>query len=271
MFFKSRKSSFLWLYNHNSSSRAKLKDKDWILYEQAFEKYFINRGVSSNDKDVIPRKLHLIWFGRPIPQYYLDLLEIWKKKLFGWEIYLWDEAKASKITMTNQSYFDAAKNLGLKSDIFRYEILFQMGGVYVDTDFFAIKTLDDLLYLDFFTGTGHLSEAGVFNGLIGARKESKVILKCIESISRVGINESSDMDIINSTGPGLLSDTVKWSLQQNVEKIVVFPTVFFYPFPATLRKELDLIPVRSLGNRLKKYVTSETYCVHLWHTSWDEK
>jgi mannosyltransferase OCH1-like enzyme len=44
-----------------------------------------------------------------------------------------------------QAAFDRASNFGEKSDIWRYEILFRLGGVYVDTDFECVRPFDSLL------------------------------------------------------------------------------------------------------------------------------
>ena len=41
--------------------------------------------------------------------------------------------------MEKRDVFERAINPGMKSDIFRYEILKQIGGLYVDTDFECLK------------------------------------------------------------------------------------------------------------------------------------
>ena len=57
---------------------------------------------------------------------------------------IWTDEDAENFPMKNRDIFEKATNLGMKSDIFRYEILYQQGGVYLDTDFFCLQPLDDL-------------------------------------------------------------------------------------------------------------------------------
>ena len=48
--------------------------------------------------------------------------------------------------MRNKLAFSLAKNLGMKSDILRYEILMKYGGIYVDTDYECLKNIGRLNY-----------------------------------------------------------------------------------------------------------------------------
>src|SRR5208337_874340 len=118
-------------------------------------------------------------------------------------------------------------------DILRYEILFQYGGMYIDTDFFCLKSFEDLLYLDFFAGTGHVVDAQVFNGLIGCTTNNSLIGSIIEELHEKSLDsDKRDYDaILNFSGPLLL--TKAFFESSNRGKAVVFPTTFFYPLPAS--------------------------------------
>ena len=67
------------------------------------------------------------------------------------------------------------------SDILRYEILYQYGGLYVDIDFECLKNFDPLLKgLNFFAG---LSNTGVFeinNALIAACPGHSILAEAVE-------------------------------------------------------------------------------------------
>lgn len=71
------------------------------------------------------------------------------------------------------------------SDILRYEILYQYGGLYVDIDFECLKNFDPLLKgLNFFAG---LSNTGVFeinNALIAACPGHSILAEAVEMISK---------------------------------------------------------------------------------------
>jgi hypothetical protein len=72
-----------------------------------------------------------------------------------------------KFKMKNKDAFSGATNYGEKSDILRYEILSQFGGIYVDCDFECLKPFDDLLSCAFFTGLSNTA-VGVEVGGWGA-------------------------------------------------------------------------------------------------------
>jgi mannosyltransferase OCH1-like enzyme len=48
----------------------------------------------------------------------------------------------------NINAFNDTPNNGQKSDILRSQILYEFGGVYLDTDFILVKTFEELLDLD---------------------------------------------------------------------------------------------------------------------------
>ena len=90
---------------------------------------------------MIPKKLHQIWLGnqdkRPI-----EWMDSWKDKHPTWEYRLWTEA----------DFQDLADTPGFKrlsysgqSDVLRYQILYEHGGVYVDADSECLRPIDDLL------------------------------------------------------------------------------------------------------------------------------
>lgn len=158
--------------------------------------------------------------------------------------------------------------MGAKSDIFRYEILYREGGLYVDTDFECIKSFNDLLYLDLFIGTGHSEVPVVYNGLIGCKPKYELLKNIISNIKNVNTNNFND--IMSLTGPIYFSNKLfEWILNNPTDKAVVFPTNFFYPFPATQRFSVRNDDIKS-QNLVNSYNTNETYCTHLWYTSWQK-
>lgn len=54
--------------------------------------------------------------------------------------------------LKNTNPYINGSNYGEKSDVLRYEILQQFGGIYVDCDFECLKSFDSLLSCNFFSG-----------------------------------------------------------------------------------------------------------------------
>ena len=52
---------------------------------------------------------------------------------------LWNEKEINKLTMINRTIYDLEPTLRGKSDIARYEILYQYGGIFLDADSYWIE------------------------------------------------------------------------------------------------------------------------------------
>ena len=82
--------------------------------------------------------------------------------------------------------------------------------------------------------------------------------------------DSNYDEIMNITGPIYFSNILFEYIKSNLnEKIVVFPTIFFYPFPAVHRQSVRKDDIMS-QNLVRQFCTDESYCVHLWYTSWQK-
>ena len=103
----------------------------------------------------IPKIIHYIWMGEnPIPNNHLKYMESWKKHCPDYEIKLWNERNYD-IEM-NKYAFEAYKagKYSFASDYMRLAIVYEYGGIYLDTDVELLKNLDDLLYYPAYFGLG---------------------------------------------------------------------------------------------------------------------
>lgn len=121
---------------------------------------------------VIPRVIHRIWLGGDMPPEFAQFGETWAEHHPGWEMRLWTEANLPRLR--NQVLFDRAPDLfdsaqvpRFRSDVARLEILHQYGGLYVDTDFVACRSIEPLIAgLDLFAAE---EKPGLIaNGLMGS-------------------------------------------------------------------------------------------------------
>lgn len=105
------------------------------------------------DKPVIPKKLHYCWFGgKEIPDRNLMWMESWKKYCPDYEIIRWDESNYD--VTKNQYMYEAyqAQKWSFVSDYARLDIVYNEGGIYLDTDVEIIRSIDELLYQRAFMG-----------------------------------------------------------------------------------------------------------------------
>ena len=105
------------------------------------------------DKPIIPKLIHYCWFGgKEIPNQNKEWISSWKKYCPDYEIIEWNE---SNYDIKKNSYmYEAyqAKKWGFVPDYARLDIIYNHGGIYLDTDVEVIKNLDELLYQDAFVG-----------------------------------------------------------------------------------------------------------------------
>ena len=97
-------------------------------------------------KKTIPKTIHYCWFGtNPLPKTAKKCIESWKKFLPDYQIIQWNEKNydISKIPYIRQAY--AEKKYAYVSDYARFDILYQYGGIYFDTDVEVIKSLEDII------------------------------------------------------------------------------------------------------------------------------
>ena len=97
-------------------------------------------------KSIIPKKIHYCWFGRnPIPKHLQECIDTWKNFCPDYEIIRWDESNYdyTKNNYMKQAY--EAKKWGFVPDYARLDIIYNHGGIYLDTDVKLKKSLNYLL------------------------------------------------------------------------------------------------------------------------------
>lgn len=103
--------------------------------------------VRMTDSKKIPSKIHYCWFGgKEKPEKYKKLIEEWHVINPDFEIIEWNEDNydVKKNVYMKEAY--EAEKWGFVPDYARLDILYNEGGIYLDTDIKVIKRLDDLLY-----------------------------------------------------------------------------------------------------------------------------
>ena len=109
--------------------------------------------IRQTERTLIPKKIHYCWFGgNPIPDKYKRCIESWHKFCPDYEIIEWNESNydVSKCKYMEDAY--QAKIWGFVPDYARIDIVYQNGGIYLDTDVELVRNLDDLLYQKGFAG-----------------------------------------------------------------------------------------------------------------------
>lgn len=243
--------------------------------ERRFDEAFFKALYEENNYQVvkatkeaqIPKVIHQIWLGGKLPEKFHKFAASWKEQNPEWEYKLWTDEDVDKFPWRNRKIFDQAGNYGMKSDIWRYEILNLHGGVYADIDFECLQSLDKFHHSCEFYGGLH---EGVMmgNGFFASRSCHPILRQCMREIARITNFNPTPEETFELTGPYFLTrvvmDTVKNGHRQGV---VIYPTSYFFPFPHTHHKKLWTGEL-TLERLRKKFFRPESHAVHYWSTSW---
>jgi len=237
----------------------------------------------------IPMVIHQIWLGKKLPEEYVPYRASWIKHHPTWLFIFWADNPVNfdqgttlvdsfeglqawlnrrneddrfcvvdvrGLAFDNRSFYDLATNYGEKSDILKWEIVFRLGGVYIDTDFECLRPLDffNQVY-DFYSGIQPLDTHYLQLGaaLYGAVPGHPILDQCVSTIK-----DNQDIpQIVLKTGPLHFTRCFFSAVNKNGNCDIALPAGYFYPCGYDQRG-MD----RSVWER------QESYAVHHWAGSW---
>lgn len=201
---------------------------------------------------LIPKVLHLCWFGNnPKSQQILDCIESWKTFMPDYEIIEWNETNFNiDICSYVKDAYDQ-KKWAFVTDYVRLWVLYNNGGIYMDTDVEVFKSFDDLLDNEAFTGFENICYP--VTATMGSVKGNPLIKEMLDYYN--------DKEFIWKPWPDMLTNTViisdileehgidRWkNEEQEVDNITIYPKQYLCPN--------------------KDNITDETYAVHKQFGSW---
>jgi hypothetical protein len=207
---------------------------------------------------MIPKVIHYCWFGgNPFPEIVKECMDSWTKHCPDYQIIEWNESNFDVFSCpyTKQAY--EAKMWAFVSDYARIKILYEKGGIYMDTDVELLKNLDPLLKNKAFMGFE--AQLAVNSGLIAGS---------IAKLPIIGelVNEYHDFEFTRKDGSYNLTPCVEYQtnllekyglLKENriqvVEDLKIYPIEYFSPF-------------NHITGSLN--VKEETYSIHKFEGLW---
>jgi mannosyltransferase OCH1-like enzyme len=94
---------------------------------------------------VIPRTFHQVWVGPdPLPDEYLRHQRTWLEHHSGWELRLWTDDNLPP-DLERIEVYERLRQPAERSDMLIFEVLYRFGGVYIDTDFECLRSIEPLL------------------------------------------------------------------------------------------------------------------------------
>ena len=208
----------------------------------------------------IPKIIHQIWIGKELPQAFVQFQRTWQIYHPDWEYRLWTQHDINSLNLRNREFVLQSRNPGEISDLMRYEILYQYGGVYLDVDYECLRSLDPLHYLyDFYIGIQPL-DSGLVQlgiGIIGAAPGHPILNECIEHVKDGWGNKQLEQKATARTGPIYCTKIFYAHANRASTCDIALPASFFYPLGS---KETEC-------KRLA-WVQEGAFAVHHWAKSW---
>lgn len=260
----------------------------------------------------IPLNIHYIWLRKtPKTGFNAGYIHTWLEHHPNHNHYIWtdvkdgvpdDLAKQSNIHVMDMTgiksllnkYKDVFPNavnvynnieiVGGKSDILRYIILYDMGGMYVDiNDFECFKTMQDLFYQYAFvcgaeTSFGDTLDNIYINNAIICSCQQHIILKRVlqlvsmdDTINHVTDIYKKDDDLAAYTGVGIFRAVVAGYFVdpyidvKGKSDVIVLPSVYLYPSCFYDNTNMHLL---NFKNKQEYWKHDETYASHYSHHSY---
>ncbi len=219
----------------------------------------------------IPKKIHLIWFGRnPYTAVVEKCIESWKKICPDYEIKLWNEDNfdVDSNIFTQEAY--RTRKWAFVSDYVRLYALYNEGGVYIDSDVEILKPINDILENKHVV-TGYSSSNWIPTGFMAAEKGNiwiKELMNYYEGRHFIKPDGSYDMKVNNVIITEISKEKFGFKvgdmLIQN-GNVSLYPQPYFHPFP---RRALDYSKIDL--EKAKGYfgITQDTYCIHYGTATW---
>lgn len=209
-------------------------------------------------KTEIPKIIHYCWFGRSEkPEIVKRCIKSWKNVLTDYEIIEWNE---DNFDINSNKYVKEAyenKKYAFVSDYVRVKALYDMGGIYLDTDVEVYKPLDKFLVKESFWGFEEKNY--IATSTIGARSGNKLIKQFLDFYEGKSYTEMAK-DIETSTNVQIVTKIFKEigfkmnGEKQTIDNIgTIYPQEYFSPY--------DYI------NYYNKK-TDKTYTIHHFYKSW---
>lgn len=213
-------------------------------------------------KTRIPKVINYCWFsGNPIPEYLVKCIESWKRFCPDYKIVRWDEDNydVGKNIYMKQAY--EAGKWGFVPDIARLDILYNYGGLYIDTDVEIIKNLDDLLGNEAFTGVEKWGNINM-GGCSGAVPHHPMIKKMLDfRINEEFIMQDGSLNLTTcgyyETMPFIQEGFIPDNTTQTIDGMTIYSSDYFQPY--------DYMSGETC-------ITKNTYSIHHFNGGWiDEK
>lgn len=221
---------------------------------------------------MIPKTIHYCWFGgNPLPMSVKKCIKSWKEKCPDYKIIQWNE---NNFDVNSHPFVKTAyqsRAWAFVSDFARLKIIYEQGGIYLDTDVELLKNLDPLLEYDGFFAIqqySHLCATGLgFGGI----KNSSIIKLMLSAYDKIEFDFTTREQI---ACPILNDKAIKnfgYEYNENtpvlINNVMIFPPRYFDPYAPGTSKSLlceDTISIHHYSSTWMSKKTNLRRKIYFW-------
>ena len=205
----------------------------------------------------IPKVIHYCWFGgKPLPKSAEKYIKSWQKYCPDYEIKRWDESNFDVNCNEYCKFCFENKKWAFLTDYIRLKVVYENGGVYLDTDVELLKPLDELVKNGAYMGFQNDTEIATGLGFAGPKSHSFI------GENMRYYEELTDFSSLRSCPIITTELLVAHGLKENDGTIQNIANMNFYP-------PEYLCPKNERTGLSEK--TKNTYSIHHFDASWFEK
>lgn len=206
---------------------------------------------------MIPKKIHYCWMsGEEYPELVKKCINSWKKIMPDYEIIEWNSLNFDyKENLYCKQAYDM-KKWAFVSDYVRLKVLYEFGGIYLDSDIEVFRRFDDLLNNKAFTGFE--SDEIIGPWLLASEANNPIFKQFLDAYQdRVFVKEDGELDL--TPNPIILSEILSSNgfenngKFQNLNDIVIYPKQYFCP--------------KDFSTGVVEF-SPENYCIHYFNGGW---
>lgn len=211
-------------------------------------------------KKNVPKVINYFWFGgKDLPPLVEKCIESWKKYCPSYKIKRWDETNfdVNSCDYIKEAYH--AKKWAFVSDYARFKVLYERGGIYLDTDVELIKNLDPIVKNGPFFALENSNYDSIGTGLgMGIEPKNPLYKKIVDYYEKIHFKLSDGTYDEQPINLKIKKYFLESGLKPGVEKpridgIVIYPQDYF-------------CPLNYETGRLN--ITNNTVAIHHYMGSW---
>jgi len=211
---------------------------------------------------MIPKRFIRVWIGsRPIPETFEGWWQQFQDMHPGWEFKTLTDFFEVEVPKEIKKIIPDIKTCAGVSDILRLLAVYDLGGIYVDTDVMPLKPMDELLNTDQ-PFLGKRSSVSFESAVIGSPPKHPAIKAVLDALPDF-YHANLDKTASAQTGPAFVS-----SVLFGRDDVTHYPMNYFYPYNGFMapKREQKYEIFSSREN-----FPAEMYCAHFSNHIWGGK